>query len=43
MIYITGDTHGSHDISKLNTTNFPQQKQLDKEDYLIITGDFGCV
>ena len=43
MIYITGDLHGSHDSFKLNTTNFPQQKQLDKEDYVIICGDFGCV
>jgi len=43
MIYITGDTHIPIDISKLNTTNFPQQKLLDKNDYVIICGDFGGV
>ncbi len=43
MIYITGDTHGSLDIDKLNTKNFPVQKELTKKDYVIITGDFGCV
>lgn len=43
MIYITGDTHGSYDISKLNTKNFPEQKNLTKKDYLIICGDFGLV
>lgn len=40
-IYITGDIHGSLDIQKLNTTLFPEQKQLTKNDYLIILGDFG--
>ena len=42
-IFITGDTHGDYDIEKLNTHNFPVQKELTKEDYLIIAGDFGCV
>jgi DNA repair exonuclease SbcCD nuclease subunit len=43
MIYITGDIHGSIDIHKLSTTNFPEQKQLTKDDYVIICGDFGNV
>jgi len=43
MIYITGDTHIPTDISKLNTNNFPQQKKMKKEDFLIICGDFGGV
>jgi len=43
MIYITGDTHIPIDISKLNTKNFPQQKDLTKKDYIIICGDFGGV
>ena len=43
MIYITGDTHGMEDWEKINTTNFPIQKGLTKNDYLIITGDFGGV
>lgn len=36
MIYITGDTHGIHDISKLKKLN-----NLTKEDYVIICGDAG--
>lgn len=43
MIYITGDTHGSIDVKKLNTKNFPEQKRLTKQDYVIICGDFGNV
>lgn len=41
MIYITGDTHIPTDISKLNSKKFPVQKELTKNDYLIICGDFG--
>ena len=40
-IYVTGDIHGSLDIQKLNTTMFPDQKTLTKNDYVIILGDFG--
>ena len=43
MIYLTGDTHIPIDISKLNTKSFPYQKDLSKDDYLIICGDFGGV
>jgi len=43
MIYLTGDTHANLDIGKLNTKNFPQQKDLTKNDFLIICGDFGLV
>jgi len=43
MFYITGDTHIPIDIGKLNTKNFPQQKNLTKNDYVIICGDFGGV
>jgi predicted phosphodiesterase len=43
MIYTTGDTHGSLDIDKLNTKNFPQQKTMTKADYVIIAGDFGLI
>ena len=42
-IFITGDTHADIDWHKLNTKNFPEQKELTKDDYLIITGDFGGV
>ncbi|MDU2065921.1 MAG: metallophosphoesterase [Sporomusaceae bacterium] len=43
MIYVTGDLHGNIDKAKLNMKNFACQKSLSKKDYLIITGDFGCV
>ncbi len=41
MIYITGDTHKSIDIHKLSMKEFPEQKNLTKQDYVIICGDFG--
>ena len=43
MIYITGDTHIPVDIAKLNSKRFPDQKNLSKNDLLIICGDFGGV
>ena len=42
-IFITGDTHRNIDIRKINESNFPEQKELKKDDYLIIAGDFGCL
>lgn len=41
QIYITGDTHG--DVRRLNTTSFYEQKEMTKDDYVIILGDFGLV
>ena len=41
MIYITGDIHCPIDVHKLNTREFPQQKNMTKKDYLIICGDVG--
>ncbi len=41
MIYITGDTHGG--FQRFTTDHFPQQKQMERDDYAIITGDFGGV
>jgi len=38
-IYITGDCHG--DYRRFNTENFPEQKEMTKDDYVIICGDFG--
>ena len=43
MIYITGDTHGGIDISKLGTKYFKEQASLTKQDYVIIAGDFGFI
>lgn len=42
MIYITGDTH-SYLEERLNVEAFPEQKEMTKEDFVIITGDFGGV
>ena len=41
MIFATGDTHIPVDIKKLNTSNFPEQKNMTRDDYVIIAGDFG--
>lgn len=43
MIFVTGDTHRKLDIKKLDLENFSEQKLLSRDDYLIITGDFGGV
>lgn len=42
MIYLTGDTHGEFK-RRFNTENFPEQRKMTKEDYVIICGDFGGV
>lgn len=41
MIYITGDIHGEMDIKKLSNKNWEVGKDLSKNDYVIILGDFG--
>lgn len=41
MIYVTGDIHG--DPSRFSTLNFPEQKEMTKDDFVIICGDFGLV
>ena len=41
MIYITGDTHGA--FQRLSTKNFPEQREMTRDDYLIICGDFGLI
>lgn len=43
MFYITGDLHGEYDINKLSSKKFPMGKNLTRDDYLIICGDFGLV
>lgn len=43
MIYVTGDVHCPIDVSKLNRKNFPKQKELTKDDYVIVCGDMGIV
>ena len=41
MIFITGDIHG--DPTRFSMENFPEQKEMTKDDYMIILGDFGLV
>ena len=43
MIYVTGDSHGEVDIHRLSSRQFPAQRDMDKDDYVVICGDFGCV
>ena len=42
-VFICGDTHGDLTWSKLNSKNFPTGKELTRDDYVIICGDFGGV
>ncbi len=52
MIYVTGDTHGCRQIGyhsvdgfmhRLSTESFPEGKEMTKEDFVVILGDFGGV
>ncbi len=43
MIYATGDTHGEMSINRLSHKKWDEGKNLSKNDYVIITGDFGLV
>ena len=38
-IFITGDTHG--DFTRFSGDIFPEQKEMTKDDYVIVCGDFG--
>ncbi len=40
-LFVTGDIHGDIDIGRLNTSCFHAAKKLNKNDYLIVAGDFG--
>jgi len=42
-IYITGDIHGEMQIDRLSSKNWSEGKELTKEDFLIICGDFGLI
>ena len=41
MIYITGDTHA--EFNRFSTDRFPEQKEMTRNDFVIICGDFGGV
>ena len=42
MIYVTGDTHGGF-LERLSVSAFPEQKEMTRNDFVIILGDFGGV
>ena len=42
MLFITGDTHSDF-RRRFNTTNFPEQKNMCKDDFVLICGDFGGI
>lgn len=41
MIYVTGDTHS--DFRRFSTNIFPEQRDMTKDDCVIICGDFGGI
>jgi len=41
MIYVTGDCH--REFNRFDINAFPEQKEMTKEDYVIICGDFGGI
>lgn len=42
-LLVTGDTHCQIDIGKLTTKRFPYQKELTKDDVLVVLGDWGAI
>lgn len=42
-VYVCGDTHFGYDHHKITSKNWPEQRKLTKEDYLIVAGDFGLL
>ena len=41
MIFITGDTHT--ELRRFRKRAFPEQKEMTKDDYVIVAGDFGGI
>lgn len=39
MIYITGDCHANY--TRFSTKSFPEQKDMTRDDFVIVCGDFG--
>ena len=39
MIFLTGDTHG--DFTRFSSGSFPEQRDMNKDDLMLICGDFG--
>ena len=42
-VFITGDIHGEMEVNRFSSANFPEGKELTKDDYVIICGDFGLI
>lgn len=40
-VYLTGDYHGGIESHKVHPASWPEGQTLDKDDYLLIAGDFG--
>lgn len=40
-LFITGDTHNDLEINRISRKNFPMGKDLNKNDLLLVAGDFG--
>ena len=38
IIWVTGDTHGDW-IHRVNMDSFPEQREMSKDDYVIILGE----
>lgn len=41
MLFACGDTHG--DVRRFNTEIFPEQKEMTRDDFVLILGDFGLI
>jgi hypothetical protein len=42
-IFITGDIHGTIDVNRFSSSSFVEGKELTRDDYVIIVGDFGLL
>ncbi len=42
MIFVTGDIHGNP-FPKFDMDSFHEQREMTKNDYIIVCGDFGLV
>ena len=42
-LFLTGDTHGDHDLDRLSTSRWREGATLAREDLVVVLGDFGVV
>ena len=43
MIFVTGDIHGDLSVNRLSSKNWPRGRELCRDDYVVILGDFGLI